>query len=271
MKCTIGYTIHNQETLIPDIMQGIITGFEDTDELIFIFDNCTDNSYQLVHDFGCKAQMISVKDDLFEIKANNLILDRASNDIVILFQDDIINKDNQIKQKIFNVLNSLIKQRKKPGLLGGRSGFELTGSLRFPEEPKMRVSNWEHLPNQYGKLLAPWQFVERTILNRGPIVFTKDQIRKGNTLDEIFYPLWGDEIDFCCKQKFIEGRTNVVFQCDVISPIDAGNTRHRKIYPTIDGVEMKLSSIMKRNWDLLMKRWGRDLQKYYGNFIKCEQ
>jgi glycosyltransferase involved in cell wall biosynthesis len=264
-KVTVGYTIFNKEKLIPEIMNGIITGFEDTDEIIFVFDNCSDNSYKLVKNAGMKAQLITSKVDLFEIKANNLILDQAKNDIVILFQDDIINHDNQIKKKIFKVLHDIRKQGKIPGLLGGRSGFELTGNPTFPFETKMRASNWEHLDSQYSYRLEPWEYLERTILNRGPIVFTRDQIRKGFTLDEIFYPLWGDDTDYCCKAKFEEGRTNAVFECNVVSSLDWGATRKRKVYPTIDGTPIKLNTLYKRNWKIIMDRWGKDLKKHYEN------
>lgn len=262
-RFTIGYTIHNKEFLIPEIMQGIITGFEDTDEIIFLFDNCTDNSYKLVHDAGVKLQMITSKEDLFEIKANNKILEMASNDIVILFQDDIINHDNQIKQKIEKVYEYLAKEGKTPGLLGGRSGYELSGVTHFPEAPINRVSNWEHLPEQYHYKLKPWEFKERTILNRGPIVFTKDQIRNGNTLNEIFYPMWGDDMDFCCNAKFNEGRTNIVFECDVVSEIGWGGTRKRKVFPTADGTLIKHGTLVKRNWRINIAKWGPTLSKYY--------
>lgn len=192
---------------------------------------------------------------MFETKANNRILKEASNDIIILFQDDIINQDPKLKEKIAKVVETYGDSL---GLLGGRSGYELDGDFK----PYKRVSNWEHLSEQYGYRLREGEFKERTIVNRGPIVLTKDLLKEVGHFCEKFAPQWHDEADYCCRAKFRHGRKNVVFQCNVLSPLKWGATR------TISKLKKQWGELEKRNWNLFIGRWGKDLKEYYENTVK---
>lgn len=235
--------------MISEIIHGVKQCFSRDDEIIFLFDNCTDNSlklFQQLNDFG--ARVIVPDAELFEIKANNVLLREAKGNVVILFQDDMVCEDIHIKEKIGNVIAFYGKSL---GLLGGRDGFELN-ELSFPEKPISRVSAWQHIKDE-NTLLKPFEYAGRTILNRGPLVFTKDLLRNVGYLDEIFYPQWGDDVDYCCRARFSHGLQNVVFQCDIKSPLEWGTTRR--------GSKLKrgYDRIMRRNWDLITSRWGKFL------------
>lgn len=188
--------------------------------------------------------------DLFETKANNEILryfmSESENDVIALFQDDIVLKDSHFKEKIAAVIKSIPNL----GLMGGRSGFELR-SVKFPEQPVDKVSNWEHKADQYGLVLAEEQisYMKRTFLNRGPIVFTRDLINKVGYLDEAYYPQWGDDLDYCARCKFQHNLENVVFECDVESKLEWGTMR--KSYNPI------IRKAIKPNWNRFITRWGK--------------
>ncbi len=267
---TIGYTIYNKAHLMPQIVKGIRKSFFPEDELIMVFDNCTDGSLEefkkLEHTISCSKKIIVPKKELFEIKANNLILKEARSDMIVLFQDDIICLDPQIKQKIFRVFSYY---GKRLGLLGGRTGFELDGKPDFPFKTHNVVSNWEHKQKQYGVRLKNGEWQERTILNRGPLVFTKELIEEIGYLDEVYFPLWCDCTDYSCKAQFETKRINVVFQCDVVSDLKWGSLREKnKVFPTNDGGKIKYGSLIKRNWREFIKRWGNPLTKHYENLVK---
>lgn len=263
---TVGYTIHNKVFLIPQIIEGLKKSFSSEDEFIFLFDNCTDGSESVAIRLPISSVNLVYDDgDLFETKANNKILEHfmetSKNDTIILFQDDQICNDPKIKEKIERV------QKIVPnlGLMGGRSGYELT-STQFPEVPVNKVSNWEHKEDQYGQRLVEsyqglingsfvkgYGYSSRTFLNRGPIVFTRQLIEKVGYLDEAYYPQQCDDLDYCARCKYQYGLENIVFQCDVISKLEWGSTRRKdsNLYKLTKGKHVK------KNWNLFCERWGK--------------
>ncbi len=231
------------------------------DEVIFLFDNCTDNSIEVFNDlkkYLPNPKIINAQEDLYEVKANNRLLKEAKRDVIILFQDDIVNHDVELKSKVLHLVKAF---GKKLGLMGGRSGYELTGDPTFPEKDYYRVSNWEHLPRQYGEKLSIGGFKERTILNRGPLVFTRRLLDEMGYLDEEFYPLWGDDMDYCCRARFKYGKKNVVFQCNVESQLKWGALHAGQS-------KLDFGNVVKKNWKLFISRWGQTLKDNYDDTIK---
>lgn len=248
MPMTVGYTVFRKENLIPEIVRGIIDCFDEGDEIIFLFDDCNDNSKEVAirefEKYNRKFIIIEPKEEQFEIKANNLILKAAANEIIVLFQDDMVCNDKNIKSKILKIMDIY---KENLGLLGGRDGFNLRETT-FPEKAFDKVSSWTHIQGNT-VMLKEGEYAERTILNRGPIVFTKSLIEKVGYLDESFFPQWGDDMDYCFRCKYIHKLTNVVFQCGIKSPVEWGTTRGKtKI--------KKFGKVIKNNWNLLISRWG---------------
>ncbi len=258
MTYTFGYTIFNKANLIPRIIGGIKDILDENDEAVFLFDACSDNSLEVFEKekeaLKCSVTKIISLEELFETKANNKILRTASRDIVVLFQDDMILQDSKFKEKISRIVE---KYGDSLGLLGGRTGYETDGQPDNPRKQLKRVSNWEHLERQYGYRLKEGEFLERTLLNRGPLVFTKSLLKQVGLLDEIFEPQWQDEVDYCCRAQFKHDRKNVVFQCGILSPLKWGTMRSgSKLRKIMDKLERGHSEIVH-------KRWGKDLRKYY--------
>lgn len=266
MKFSVGYTIFNKKHLLPKIVFGINEAFNEADEIIFLFDDCTDGSIEEFQKLSgylpSKPKIIIEHEDLYEIKANNRILRESSGDFTILFQDDIVNFDKALKNKVLDIAKHY---KHNLGLMGGRSGYELTSNPTFPEKSYYRVSNWEHLDKQYGERLPDGAYAERTFLNRGPIVFSRDLINEVGYLDEEFYPLWGDDLDYCARAKFKFGKTNIVFECKVESQLGWGALRNSKrLFPSSEGL-MTHNNIARKNWRLFMSRWGEAIKKAYAN------
>jgi GT2 family glycosyltransferase len=267
MNVSVGYTIYNKKNLISSIV-GSLGWLDDDDELIFLFDSCTDGSLEellrLQKYLPINSEIIVPDDELFEIKANNEILKRATKDVVILFQDDMICKDFDFKEKVSRVISSY--KPSELGLMGARSGYELDGTPNFPPVCRYNVSNWEHKLEQVGEKLKDGEFKERTVLNRGPIVFTKNLINDVGYLNEDLFPLWGDDVDYCCR-AVSKGRKNVVFESEIYSPLEWGTMRTKnKTYPLGDGSIATSGTVMRRNWKYLYEKWGNLLKEKYEDF-----
>ncbi len=178
--------------------------------------------------------------------------------MVVLFQDDIICHDKDMREKILRITRGYGDEI---GLMGGRSGFELTGNPRFPEKPYWRVSNWEHKGKQYGKRLSEGGSHERTFLNRGPLVFTRKLLDEVGYLDEAFAPLWGDDLDYCARARFMYNKKNIVFQCNVESQYKWGS-----LHTGASKISMK--EVTRKNWKLFIDRWGKTMKEKYENLIE---
>lgn len=180
-------------------------------------------------------------------------MNESKNDVIALFQDDIILKDKHFVSKVASVLVNV----PDVGLVGGRSGFDIE-SLEFPEKTVNRVSNWEHKEEQYGVRLSSdrggMNYAPRTFLNRGPLVFTRKLIKEVGYLSEKYFPQWGDDLDYCAKCHFSHGLNNAVFQCDVECKLEWGGMR-KKNTPL-----SKFKGFQKRNWGLFTSVWGEKIQ-----------
>jgi len=258
MNFSFGFTIFNKAHLIPKLVFGIKDVLGEDDEAVFLFDNCTDNSFEVfkkVEKFlKCQITTVVSKEELFETKANNRILRMARARIIVLFQDDMVLQDPNMKNKILKIID---KHKDKLGLLGARSGYEWDGKPKYPPKQYKKISNWEHLDFQYGMRMSEGDFFFKTILNRGPIVFTKSLLDEVGYLDEEFAPQWLDEVDYCCRSQFEFGRKNGIFQCGISSPLKWGATR------TNSKLKREMDKLQKDHWGILMERWGEDLKKYY--------
>jgi len=267
---TVGYTIFNKVNLISRIIWSVNQCFSKEDEAIFLFDNCTDGSYERFKELETQIEpnfrVITPKEELFEIKANNVILKEAKGKVIVLFQDDMICTDQLIKRNINRIIKDFKSNGWKLGLMGGRSGFELEANPVFTAFN--RVSSWEHLPSQYGEPIMDGGYAVRTILNRGPLVFTRELLDEVGYLDEEYFPLHQDDADYCCRAKFKYGRKNVAFKCEIISNLKWGSTRKTKLYPIADGRVISHGRVTKRNWRLFINRWSKDLKENHENLSR---
>lgn len=235
-------------------MAGIRDSFDlSRDEVIFYFDGCTDDSQLTVANLMPEARLYVSFDDVYEVKANNKILEEAKNPVIILFQDDMVCHDKNIREKLQNIFDKRIPNL---GLIGGRDGFELE-STGFPEKPVNKISSWVHKPSGKEVLLEEGSFTPRTYLNRGPLVFTRKLLDECGYLDESYYPQWGDDMDYCARLRYKFGKCNVVFECDVESQLSWGSTRSKStpLHKLTKGKHIR------KNWDLFCLRWRDYIKK----------
>lgn len=246
---TIGYTIHNKGHLIPRVLEGLNLLPKDTFALLVLFDACEDNSQEIfnkeMEKYDFDGIQIDPGEELFEVKANNRLLkiaqEEMDSDITILFQDDMVIDDPKLIEKVLRVC-----EVKNHGLIGGRMGFDIVGT-GFPEKIDNVLYSWSHYLNPGWGKLGDGQFASRKFLNRGPIVFTRELIEGVGYLNEEYYPLWGDDMDYCAR-CITAGRTNMVFESKIISEPSWGTTRK--------GTKVDMKKVMRTNWNKFTKDWG---------------
>lgn len=256
---TVGYIIHNKKDLLPQIFDGLKESFSKEDEFVFLFDNCTDDSLNTAFTesrrVGLDIVALNFDDgDLFEIKATNEVLKwfmgESKNEVIILFQDDIVCHDKNIKNRLDDILSI-----GNVGLIGGRSGYNLN-SIEYPEKPVGKISNWEHKEDQYQVKMGDAKITRatRTFVNRGPIILTKDLINSVGYFDEYYFPQNCDDLDYCMKARE-KGRQNYVFRCNVESRIEWGTTRSKDT-PLF---RLTRGRHVKENWNKFVSRWGHKI------------
>lgn len=213
---SIVLTIHNKERSIRDLLDLLNKNTSALcDEIIIIFDGCTDNSYnsfKSIEDQLSKKFSIRVLStpDIWEVKANNIGLKQAKNKLAIIIQDDM-----HIMQKNWDRI--LYKALNKTGVfsVSGRDvhSFVFKSALLSSTSVKGRDFPLGPSGTFFGDLVALWfrrlklywifKYWSPTYLglcaNRGPWLLRLDLIKKLGYLDEEFAPFELDDIDICCR------------------------------------------------------------------------
>ena len=95
MKTSVVLTIHNKEFLMNQVVNNLVNNLSElNDQIVIVFDGCTDNSEGIVRDILKSVNNKKIDylyaDNVFETKANNIGLKSVLNDYVVLIQDDMV-------------------------------------------------------------------------------------------------------------------------------------------------------------------------------------
>jgi len=241
MKFTIAYSIFNKAHMLEEIINGLIKNINEDVNYIFIFDGCTDNSYEIFSQVSKKLKgdiKTLFTDNIFQLKTNNLMMDMFETDFLVIFQDDMVLQDkNFIKniKKIYEIYKDNL------GIIGCRDGYERGYSqmIGSPHSESRR------------EILQVGEFKERSMINIGPIVLTKNLINKIGKFDEIYGVGGYEETEYALKCKYVHGLTNIILSVDILhSKFEHKNKN--KIKHTSGDV---LSEQISRNHSIFSQRW----------------
>jgi hypothetical protein len=241
---SIVLTVHNKDFLISRVCQSIIDNIsEKTNQLIVVFDGCTDSSESLAKEILNNVTKIKIDyvytNDVFEVKANNAGLKLVENNHVILIQDDMVinEKDFDLRMlKPFQTFNDV---------------FAVTSFVahnnRYNEETK--TINYIDMANKNSS--ARDVFYAREYGNRGPLMLDYNDVIKLNFLDENFYPLHYDDMDLCMRAFKELGKVSGLYWIDYISDLRWGTTR-TKTSPILNDIfTINASKILEKHKELL--------------------
>jgi glycosyltransferase involved in cell wall biosynthesis len=217
-------TIHNKEWLIGRVIDGITENMSElVTEIVIVFDGCKDNSEVIVKNRLEKIQNnISITylytDDVFETKANNTGLKAITNPYVISIQDDMV-----ITEKNFD------KRMLKP-FVAFTDVFAVTAQTAHNNY--FDGSTFHHIddvnnPNRNSNTGLRNVFYIREIVNRGPVMYNMQDLRKLNFLDEEYAPYSYDDHDICYRAKKLLNKVSGLYWINYISQPSWGTGRNK--------------------------------------------
>lgn len=241
MKFTIAYSIHNKAHMIDEIIYGLNKNIKEEVDYIFVFDGCTDTSFE---EFENLKHLLNgniytfLTDNIFQLKSNNLMMEQFKTDFLIIFQDDMVLKDENLLnnvRKIYDIYGENL------GIIGGRDGYEY-GYSEMVGSPHSE-SNRE--------ILDIGDYKERSMINIGPIVLRKALINKVGKFDEIYEIGAYEETEYALKCKYNFNLTNIILSMDILH----SKFEHKNLKKVQHSNGELLSSQVGKNHVIFSQRW----------------
>jgi len=213
-------TIHNKDFLIEQVCNSLINNLSNnTDQLIIVFDGCTDNSIPIVKNILKNINRIKIDyvytNNVFETKANNAGLKIVDNDYVILIQDDMVvnEKDFDVRMmKPFQTFNDVFAVT---SFVAHNNIYnENTGEINYIDIASKKESSRDI-------------FYAREYGNRGPLMYNYQDVVKLGYLDEYFSPLHYDDMDISMRAFKEFNKVSGLYWIDYTSEPGWGSTRRK--------------------------------------------
>jgi hypothetical protein len=244
MKISCLLTIHNKEFLIERVVTSLINNLsEETNQLIIVFDGCTDNSEKLTKTILDNVTNIKIDyvytDNVFETKANNAGLKLVQNDYVIMLQDDMV-----VNEKNFDL-------RMLEPFLKFDDVFAVTSFVAHNNiyNESTRQINYIDIASKDNSDRDV--FYAREYANRGPLMYDFRDVVKLNYLDEYFAPQNYDDMDISMRAFKELGKVSGLYWIDYTSDPSWGTTRQKNQSLHHDLVFINAAKILEKHKDLL--------------------
>lgn len=228
-------------------------------EAKIIFDGCKDDTEKVVRAYykNRKAYPVefSVTPNIFEVKTNNMGMKQADGKYCVILQDDnfVLNDDTFIEAVAFLEKNDSIAIL---GCLAGVNYYPING-------PKLH-GNGQIIQSEFE---AYWRqdivtdptlnhkFFEVDACMRGPLIFRKDFLEKHGYLDEIYAPLYQDDMDIAFRAR----KYGYHVYCGLF------NVENRSFTMANYDVEKSkfFDDIIQRNGKIFYDRWKPTATKNY--------
>lgn len=254
-------TIHNKESLIEKVLQGVLASCGNNSFIYPVLDGCSDNSEEIIDRISKKTKTPIIKvyqSDVHEILSLNSGLRAASQigfGFNILLQDDVILSEPNLEKNVICIYNTL--GYNNIGVLAFRHGVNL--SLDFnSKEIKEEDLIENYFSSGYTKsILPPSYLVKRMVGVRSPECISFDVINKIGLFDEKLAPYTYDNHDYSIR-CLINGYENFVYSLEFNSEVKWGGMRQNPH----DGVK----NIMTRNRKYLFGKHFDFLNAWTSNY-----
>jgi glycosyltransferase involved in cell wall biosynthesis len=206
-KISLVLPIFNKQTTI----KGLITYLDiaarayKNVELHIIFDGCKDNTESIVRSFYQNKTdypvTFAVTPDIFEVKTNNIGLKKSKGKYAVIIQDDnfVYDREFLFEAAIF------LDKNDTAAILGGLAGvnyYPLGTKLKGPGQTVSteREAYWR----QDGATNPEYKnrIFQVDACMRGPLIFRKSFLEKYGYLDEVYVPLYQDDMDICFRAAY---------------------------------------------------------------------
>jgi glycosyltransferase involved in cell wall biosynthesis len=237
-------SIYNQEKIIEEVLRGVFKCTTTPFNLILVFDGCTDKTQDIAvryienhKSLFLRKLKITTAENVFETKANNIGFKLGTEDYLLTLQDDMVIKEKGWEKRITFPL------RKYDDVFAvtGRAAMNICIKDTSDHPIYSDMAGREYFT------LKRNTFSIRAGINRGPVAFRADVLRKLNFLDEQFAPAQFDEFDLVLRAFELYGFKSGVFAIDYRSDASWGKTRQSES-------SMNTSSTFKKNVVLLREK-----------------
>ncbi len=260
-KISVILPIFNKEKTIKELilkLNNSLNAYNNV-ELHIIFDGCIDQTEKIVRGYLRKHAHYDVTYELtpniFEVKTNNIGLKKSSGKYCVIIQDDNYINDPNLFFEAINFLDN----NNKAVILGGLAGvnFYPRGTTNLSGKGQIQMSDQE----------VYWRQDEKTdpdLINRifqvdccmrGPLIIRKNFLENHGYLDEIYAPLYCDDMDICFRANSLGYKV----YCMIMDVENRGLTM-----ANYDSEKMKFfDELIVRNTDILYKRYTPSMDKNY--------
>lgn len=188
-------SIFNQENIIELILKQLFENTITPFNLILVFDGCTDKTEEVALKYITQHKPVNLKktittktNNVYETKANNIGLRLATSEYVISLQDDmaILERGWEIR------LTYPIRAYEKILAVTARMALNIDSQ---------KNNNFIYKNKAARELLTLGRntFSIRDVINRGPIAFHLENLKKMNYFNEDFAPSDLDDADLCLR------------------------------------------------------------------------
>jgi glycosyltransferase involved in cell wall biosynthesis len=242
LSCVL--TIHNKEFLIKDVIGSLCKNLsEKTNQVIIVFDGCTDKSEEIVVNFlktnKTRKFDFVYTENVFETKANNAGLKLVENDYVVLIQDDMVvnEKDFDLRMlKPFQMFDDV---------------FAVTSFVAHNNIYNESTKQINYIDVAKNTECSRDMFYAREYANRGPLMYNYNDVVKLNFLDEYFAPQNYDDMDISMRAFKELGKVSGLYWVDYTSDPNWGTTRQKNQNLHNELVYVNASKILEKHKDLL--------------------
>jgi glycosyltransferase involved in cell wall biosynthesis len=260
-KVTVTMPIFNKEHTIVPLLRELDRACRTYGncELIIIFDGCKDRTEQRVRAFYRNRRhypvSFEVTPNIFEVKTNNMGLKQGTGRYGIIIQDDnFVHDPNTFIEAV-----SFLEKNPRAVILGCLAGVNYyprgTKNLKGPGQVTMSDQEVYWRQDEVTDPSLKHKFFEVDACMRGPLIIRKEFMEKHGYLDEIYVPLYQDDMDLGFRAR----KYGYKVYCGLF---DVENKAFTMANYSAERNDF-FNRIIKRNTDIFYKRWTPSVEKDY--------
>jgi glycosyltransferase involved in cell wall biosynthesis len=253
--------IFNKEKTIKDLLVDLdqaLRAYQNA-ELHIFFDGCVDKTEKIVRRFYRQGPPYEVTfettPNIFETKTNNLGLKKSRGKYCALTQDDVYVTD----PNLFIEAVTFLDKNPRASILGTLAGVNYyprgTTDLSGPGQIAMTQHEVYWRQDEKTDPALKDRIFEVDACMRGPLFIRKDFLEEHGYLDEVYAPLYQDDMDLCFRARKFGGKVYCLL----------GGAENRSLTMAYyDEAKSKFfAEVIERNTDIFYKRWEPSGERDY--------
>jgi GT2 family glycosyltransferase len=227
-------------------------------QLHLILDGCVDRSEEVVRRFFRRGRPYRVSFDvtpnIFEVRSNNIGLKKATGTYAAVSQDDVHIYDPRL---FFEVVTFLDKNPRAAilGTLAGVNYYPRGTTVQGPGQIAMNPNEVYWRQDAATDPALAHKIFEVDACMRGPLFFRKSFLETRGYLDEVYAPLYQDDMDICFRAKAAGQKVYCLL----------GRVENRSLTMAHYDAERWrfFDEVIRKNTDTFYNRWTPSIDKDY--------